>query len=392
MFTRSGSHARLTWFSGEEPDVVGETTVRTQEGPKADDWTSIGLAPVKSKDPLIWRAGMRVLKAELSIPRSAAVAINKGELLGRARIAPADHRLSATGVRSILSVNKGLVMPIWADIPASGYEVDHLALRRLDVSPDGQTRTVLELEDEIGDNIARHVWDSGVVALAVIADMCSKIPRSGSTAPMPLLRDLLLQEGKLHILEIGCGIGTVGIGVAALLQACADDRPLEATILLTDLPDAEERAVANISRFQEAAVGRRSGTGTQLEYGNLDWEDGRRGVFPPKVDSVSWDLVVLSDCTYNVDTLPALVQTLSALKRSSGDRGTGHSADSSLRILVATKERHSSERAFFDLMSTAGWTVSESLVLPLPVLAAPSESIELYLFDGGLAALDLGQT
>jgi len=378
-----GDHVKLIRRSDSEPGVVDDVTESPPQAIEVAQWSSIELTPVNSKEALIWRPGMRVLKVELSVPHPFAIAIANGELLGRARIGPADHHLSAFAIRNLLSASQGLIVPLWADLPPPGREADHLALRRLDLGLAGLARAFLEFEDEIGDNIARHVWDSGIVALAVLANLCARVPHSNPTLSMPRLRDVLLQAGKLHVLEVGCGIGTVGIGVATLLQACADNQLPDAFILLTDLPDAEERAVANIVRFQKSAAGRGTGAKIRLEYDNLDWEDGRNGVFPAKVESTPWDLVILSDCTYNTDTLPALVQTLSALEGLAGQSGIGQSAHSGPKALVVTKERHSSEKYFFELMTRAGWTVLESLSLPLPVLVAASESIELYLFGKG---------
>ena len=328
---------------------------------------------------------MRALKLDLSVPLSVAIPVSKGELLGRVRVTPADLNLCAVSVRNILTPNNGLIVPVWFDISANDKDTDRLALRRLNVSLDGQVRTFLEFEDEIGDSIARHVWDSGLVTISMLSDMCAKASRGSK---LPMLRESLLREGKLRILELGCGIGTLGIGLATILHSCGGERPVDASILLTDLPDAEDRAVANITRFRESATNRKD---IQLDYDNLDWEDGRKGIFPPKVESAPWDLVILSDCTYNVDTLPALVQTLSALDAIGGGHGIEQDTHPGLKVLVATKERHSSERAFFKMMSKAGWSVLERLILPLPVLAASSESIEVYLF-GRDACSDVEQT
>lgn len=112
----------------------------------------------------------------------------------------------------------------------------------------------------------------------------------------------------------------------------------------------------------------------QMLYENLDWEDGRQGGFGPQARSRTWDLIILSDCTYNTDTLPALVETLSALHSS--NQGVA-----STKVLLATKPRHSSERVSFDLMSEQKWRIIGRQVVPLPLLGSEEQSVEMYMFE-----------
>jgi hypothetical protein len=92
-------------------------------------------------------------------------------------------------------------------------------------------------------------------------------------------------------------------------------------------------------------------------------------------------MVLLSDCTYNADSSPALVRTLAALA------GTAPA----LVVLVAMKVRHESEAVFFTLMGTAGFVVRRKTVLRLPMLEEEEEGMEeervdVYVFtygDGG---------
>ena len=94
-----------------------------------------------------------------------------------------------------------------------------------------------------------------------------------------------------------------------------------------------------------------------------------------------FDLIVLSDCTYNVDMLPALVGTLSALHASNLE--SHPRKRSTTKVFLATKPRHESELALFDLMRKEGWETLAKQAVPLPVLGQEPESVELYIFEKG---------
>ncbi|CAK7207565.1 hypothetical protein SEUCBS139899_010375 [Sporothrix eucalyptigena] len=381
-------------------------------------------AVVGSSDALSWNGGMRVLKLEAKLPKeaesllwsspSSSSSSTGKNLKRRICIRTADKSLSATHIQHLTKPKSagngdegGLIMPLWVDVPATADEAfPHVALRQLllhdeVLKMDSTTpEACVEVEEEIGESIARHVWDAGLVAVTFLADTClgqstsRKRPReedgdnkADTTTPISLpdaLRSILLHQPKqakdktLRVLEVGSGVGILGIGLAAIVQeagrrstATTDDD--NAMFLLTDLPEAEEHARANIAR---------SGL-SSLEYENLDWEDGRQGHFGPAVAGKGddagtvWDLVVLSDCTYNVDMLPALVETLTALP-SSTTKGTKAKKPS---VLLARKPRHASEEALFSLMTEHGWTVRASSEVPLPVLDNDAQVVELYLYE-----------
>lgn len=107
--------------------------------------------------------------------------------------------------------------------------------------------------------------------------------------------------------------------------------------------------------------------------------------------SAQTDLIVAADCTYNPDSRsgnlsmklssshtiltrfysPALVNTMHKI------------AEASPRVLVAIamKIRHASEAVFFDLMTQAGFSVSNKMTFPLPGDHEPGEeTVDLYLY------------
>ena len=75
------------------------------------------------------------------------------------------------------------------------------------------------------------------------------------------------------------------------------------------------------------------------------------------------DLILVSDCTYNPDTAPALVRTIRTLllrSRLAKPRPVHELNELGFRgvdVLVALKRRHVSEDVFFTLMSEAGFVV-----------------------------------
>ncbi|TKA27716.1 hypothetical protein B0A50_04817 [Salinomyces thailandicus] len=195
-------------------------------------------------------------------------------------------------------------------------------------------RTLSLLEDS-GDSIARHLWD-GSQALAQHID--ETISLQTASSPLPLLEYVLVSATyrRLHAIELGCGCGSVGISLAQSIPDC--------DILLTDLPEAKELVEKNIERMNPAINSR-------VRFDALDWE----APLSESARNRSNDLIIVSECTYNADTLQALVNTLSVLVTRSPKA----------MIVVSTKTRHDSEKAFFDMMRTAGFIQDCSTRLPL---------------------------
>ncbi|RCI16245.1 hypothetical protein L249_2585 [Ophiocordyceps polyrhachis-furcata BCC 54312] len=320
------------------------------------DTTLVSYELLPATGKLQWRAGDRVVKPMLDLPPAvaealAAAASRKVEL----SVSPTEPH-AADGLPTILEASsqggqgKGLVMPV--SVALSGRDQSrHVCTRSLHLGPGFG---YLELEEDLGDSIARHVWDASPVALAALAGACD------GPCLRPLRRLLPLDgPAPVNVLELGCGVGILGAGLCALRPHC--------TVLMTDLDDAEDRARANIN-----LLGR-----DDLLYESLDWNDGRRGVFGPLVRSRRWDLVMLSDCTYNTDSLPALVATLSALHHLNVESTGGFVS----KAWIATKPRHDSERVVLTLLADDGWKTVATQTLPMPVLGGEAQTVEMYLFE-----------
>jgi hypothetical protein len=323
----------------------------------------------QGSSPPTWRAGMRVLKLDLPLPPQQPI-----ETI---QVRPLSRQLMAMGTSDVLPGDRGLIMAVYADMPRPGDgRAPSVCFRslRLATGPVAAGPT-LQIEEDLGESIARHIWDSGIVIVSLLADFCLGNTAEVGEEPLPLFRSMLQARSRpLNILELGCGVGVVGIGLARVMSSRQAGEVSH--ILMTDLPEAEGKARANMAR-QANIVGNNP---VSLDFEPLDWEEGKNGVFGEKAASRPWDLVVLCDCTYNTDTLPPLVKTLSALHSHSAQHPSTAQGSVKTEVLVATKQRHSSERTFFDSMSGDGWVIREQTVLPLPLLDGEGQPVEVYLF------------
>jgi hypothetical protein len=342
---------------------------------------TVGLIKAGSPDSSIpdlrakftWNPGTRVIKGSIPVPDApwAQVVVAVPETLSATRF----DQLAVVPSKTGATPQNPLIVPAWFDFRTGNRPagVTDVCLRKLRVT-DG---VFIEFEEEFGDSIARHVWDGGLAAVSYLARVFQDDGNAASR--MPRLRGMIYGDDSrsLNVLELGCGVGVLGLGLAALLSASmsADDAT-KSCLVMTDVPEAEERAHANIRLFQDsqARLGR---TIPPITYENLDWEKGRQGIFSGCVGSTTWDLVILSDCTYNIDTIPALVETLSQL--SVMTTTTRPPRQSALQVFLATKQRHSSEEAALEILHAHGWIVRESCRVELHGLPDESEEVQMYL-------------
>ncbi|KAI1207703.1 putative methyltransferase-domain-containing protein [Annulohypoxylon truncatum] len=353
----------------------------------ADD--PLGQSVISKADqgqPFRWTAGMRVLDIKLPVRAH----MRSDDVTCTIKIHPATQPLPSGALRSkdVLpwrigessSAGWGLIMPVSVEVVRGICSPVSLRTLQLDTGsqPEDQLNLNLELEEDIGESIARHIWDAGVVTASFLADACRT--REG-------VRDILpIRRGVFSVLELGCGVGILGITLALIIEkaAAAQGQVLgKTTVLLTDLAEAEERARSNISRAEKVLSRLPTPFSTvSLQYENLDWDDGKHGQFGPLASAQPWDLIILSDCTYNVDSLPALVGTLSAL-HTANLRHNESQADTKTLVILATKPRHSSEQALFGLLKADEWRYSVLKSIPLPKLGDDDEVVDIYLLEKG---------
>ena len=115
---------------------------------------------------------MRVAKPVVEIPRELRKLLATGTEINIRLSAVAF--ISADGIGPILRTSPGndpkadstgLIMPAWVALKASQSEVDVLT-RRLLLGDPTETSDFITIEEDIGESMARHIWDGGVMALA----------------------------------------------------------------------------------------------------------------------------------------------------------------------------------------------------------------------------------
>lgn len=195
--------------------------------------------------------------------------------------------------------------------------------------------------------------DAGIVLVALLNALVLQ-PR-----PTSALAQLLQRSGPQspRVLELGSGCGIAGLQVAGL---CSRSK-----VLLTDLPDAMDILKRNIELTKSVSSGGKVATAV------LDWDEP----LPDIVAKQRFDLVILSDCTYNSDSIPGLVATLSSVAKVSPDA----------LFVISLKVRHDSEAIFFDLMANTGFIKAEHTLIPLPDRCRSEtgqdlEAVEIYIY------------
>ncbi|KAL7784326.1 putative methyltransferase domain-containing protein [Trichoderma ceciliae] len=388
VFTIATDLADSFLYPDEPIDLTIHAEISIGLGPKK----KVPLSPLPGTGKLQWRTGMRVAKPSVDI---TGVMQQASKSRSKVDICISAEKFSARGTRDIFASTviseeepAGQVMPVWITVSHDQDEVE-VYTRRLYLPGTPELGAYVEFEEEIGESLARHIWDAGVITFCAIAETCMQpTPTATELSSLTALKGLFTGPKSINILELGCGVGILGGGLSVVCPRMRRPRSLTSAILMTDLEEAERRTRSNMSRLLQARQEHKSSAGSpvKLIYENLDWEQGRKGVFGVEAQSHRWDLIILSDCTYNVDMLPALVGTLSALHASNMAQTVASPALSgeqplSTKVFLATKPRHASEEAMFDLLLHEGWTELHKQTLPLPVLGSETQSVELYLYE-----------
>ena len=187
--------------------------------------------------------------------------------------------------------------------------------------------------------------DAGIAFIAFLA----KYHHTSDIEPPVPLAHVLRAKGELKVLELGSGCGVVGIAFAQLFPKC--------DVLLTDLPEAMDILDINIRHATPALQSRLTRT-------VLNWEEP----LSKAAQKTDIDLILVSDCTYNCDSIPDLIKTISALAGGSPN----------VLVLISLKKRHPSEAVFYDSVDAASFTEVYHTFVPLPDRSRAScgESLE----------------
>ncbi|EXJ65423.1 hypothetical protein A1O7_01764 [Cladophialophora yegresii CBS 114405] len=193
--------------------------------------------------------------------------------------------------------------------------------------------TTVRIWEDIGESMARHIWDASLGFVMYLARALSSSPPSGGGTLAALVKSGKVR--KLKVLELGAGCGIVGIAFAQLVKC---------DMYLTDLDDAQEVLGKNIRCASLMA-------GSTLQADVLDWSSGLEDSTNP-----NFDLILVSDCIYNPDRSVHLVEILRQLAAR---------APNTL-ILVGFKRRHEADTVFFEHMRKTKFEIVESTNIPLP--------------------------
>ncbi|KAF2832209.1 hypothetical protein CC86DRAFT_400982 [Ophiobolus disseminans] len=288
-----------------------------------------------------WSAGMRSVRITFPWTKSRTTS----KLRIRVGVEPKSthdeySRFSEKGCCGTVSAWSSEFIP-----SALAKDAEKLVERRFSLS----SGHVVKIFEETGESIARHLWDAGIALSCHIDNLLDE--------NSPLTKALLPPQraARLQVLELGTGCGIVGITVAQIIEG--------AEVLLTDLPEAQEIVERNISQARTAED-------SSIDFQELNWD----AELPPNLQlpSSRLDLVVAADCTYNSDSSPALVNTLSRLARISPN----------VKVAIAMKMRHSSEEVFFDLMGAARFEETAKFEYPLPGdLELGEEVVHLHVYQ-----------
>ena len=135
-------------------------------------------------------------------------------------------------------------------------------------------------------------------------------------------------------------------------------------------------------------------TGTQATSSVQDWDEP----LSEEVKGRKWDLLIVSDCTYNVDSLAALVKTIGRIVREEvQETRAEEEREGGTLVVVGLKRRHESESKFFELMEEEGLKIAGREVERLSSKEGKEdemeeEVVEIYYFrlrrrDSGVASL-----
>jgi 2-polyprenyl-3-methyl-5-hydroxy-6-metoxy-1,4-benzoquinol methylase len=195
-------------------------------------------------------------------------------------------------------------------------------------------RGPLQIAEQVGETIIRHVWDAGIIlSAALTCDPISFLPDE----LQQLIHPGFMLEPPVRVLELGSGVGILGVSIAATFP--------NVKVVMTDLLDAQPLVDENIRLNMQYPHLTRNAS-----FRILDWE---QRPFSEWTETEKFDLIVMADVTYNTATFIALVDTLEHLLRT-GSRGG--------KVICCGKRRHDEEERFWSLIRERGFVIQERII------------------------------
>ncbi|RUS17430.1 putative methyltransferase-domain-containing protein [Endogone sp. FLAS-F59071] len=240
-----------------------------------------------------------------------------------ARSAASDEWISETSSFAQFVGNEELIVPVWS---APVTLLEEVTVKRTEkLRPSSQAARLkqdadtmgrlqqcerrfpledgewLEITEDAGESIARHIWDAGIFLCYFLQTLKSHPSRRLSIT------------SDTTILELGYGTGLVGLYASRLFRPTS--------VYLTDLAEALPLLEQNTAGASAVLVQ------------ELDWSTAamRRTIFPARID-----FILASDVLYNAGSHTALLSAMTSMA------GVGTT------VLLAYKQRHEEERGFWE--------------------------------------------
>ncbi|KAH8111060.1 putative methyltransferase-domain-containing protein [Phellopilus nigrolimitatus] len=220
----------------------------------------------------------------------------------------------------------------------------------------------LRITEHLSYDLDKKVWDSGMgLSHWLVSTMV------GALDAPPIIRSLMDSKSPT-ILELGAGTGLVSLVLSALLSHHPEMSSPK--VIATDLASAMEVLGNNITANDHWLPTVRPKAVV------LDWDDE---TLPVEVQE-GVDFIIMADVTYNTDSFPALIGTLSRLSRSR--KGLARQTNQAVQppqlpettALLAYKERDPDERRLWDMALAIGLRLDEVA----RVRGAGGHPVEIY--------------
>ena len=172
------------------------------------------------------------------------------------------------------------------------------------------------------------------------------------------------RKRHVDVVELGAGCGLVGLCFAIVEPS--------SRVVLTDIDQAQAHLRRNVQTVAAGEWRDSLHPGSRVSVECLDWDDA----LPSDLAERAFDVIIVSDCTYNTDSTSALVRTISELMPRAGDA----------LAIIAMKKRHLDENIFFDLMLKTGLSLTSTTNIDLPYsrdstdIRFADEIVDFYIY------------
>ena len=268
-----------------------------------------------------WQGHERDIKVEFSVQQSP---LSNHKIV----ITPRTGSASTDFLAQFLGGTVSHVVGVETDWFSTTTSTRHDTVSRRFNSPTGP----IIIAEQAGETIIRHVWDAGIILSAVISYRHLPSLPPGLTA---LLKYLQSPDQSLKVLELGTGVGVLGICAALAFP--------DATVVMTDLPDAQVLVDKNI----HLNASPKNKLTQHASFRVLDWETQP---YPEWTSVERFDLIVMADVTYNTATFVALANLLEHLLKT-GSRGA--------KVICCGKRRHDEEKQFWKIVGERGFAIDQ---------------------------------